>query len=286
MNLTHLRAFHLVATYGSYSGAARVAGVAQPTLSEQVRALEAKYGAKVLQRNGRGVELTAMGRQLAAVSSRLFTAELEAEQLLASAMNLMGGQLRLGADAPVHAIPVMGRIREAHPGVEISLSTGNSAGIRAAVLDGSVDIGIMADESPHGSLATVVLSRQDLAALVLSDSVWGRAKRISLRSLNGQPLVMRETGSVTRSAFESALSGAAVIPAGMVETDSREGVHAAVLAGLGVAAIGEAEFSHDPRLTLLDFTDELPALTEFITYRKDRANDPLIVAALAAALGD
>ena len=286
MNLTHLRAFHLVAIYGSYSGAARAAGLAQPTLSEQVRALEGKYGAKLLQRNGRGVELTVMGRELAIVSSRLFAAELEAEHLLASALNLVGGQLRLGADAPVHAIPAMGRIRDVYPGIEISLRTSNSAGIRAAVLEGSVDIGIMADEAPHPHLATAVLNQQDLVALVASDSPWGRAKRISLRSLSGQCLVMREKGSVTRSAFESALRAAGVAPRNVVETDSREAVHAAVLAGLGVAAIGEAEFSHDPRLTLLDFTDELAALTEFITYRKDRANDPLIVAALAAALGD
>lgn len=282
MNLTHLRAFHLVATYGSYSGAARAAGLAQPTLSEQVRALEAKYGTKLLQRNGRGVELTIIGRELATMTARLFAVELEAEHLLASVLNVMGGALRIGADAPVHAIPAMRRIRAVHPGIRISLRTSNSAGIRAAVLEGSIDIGIMADETPHHSLTTAVLNQQNLVALVASDSPWGQAKRISLRSLNGQCLVMREQGSVTRSAFESALRSAGVVPESVVETDGREAVHAAVLAGLGVAAIGDAEFSHDPRLTLLDFTDELPALTEFIVYRKDRANDPLIVGTLAA----
>jgi DNA-binding transcriptional LysR family regulator len=58
MNLTQLRAFHRVAQAGSYSLAARSHRISQPTLSAQVKELEATYGVALFDRRGRGVQLT------------------------------------------------------------------------------------------------------------------------------------------------------------------------------------------------------------------------------------
>ena len=83
MNLTLLRAFHAVARSGSFSLAARIDGLSQPTLSAQVKSLEATYGVGLFIRRGRGVELTPAGQSLFAISTRLFAAEEEASALLA-----------------------------------------------------------------------------------------------------------------------------------------------------------------------------------------------------------
>ena len=280
MNLNHLRAFHLVATYGSFNAAARAAGVSQPTLSAQLKLLEQQHGVRLLQRAGRSVEPTALGRKLLAISSRLYAAEMEAAALLGNGQNLAGGELRFGTDAPVHTVPLLTSIRANHPGLRIQLRSGNSTEIKHSILDGRVDVGTVADLEPHPLLSSRVLLAQDLVAVARHDHPLGHGKVTSLKQLVSQPLVIRERGSVTRRAIEDALHLAGLTPREVIETDSREAVQAAVLAGLGTGVMGEDEFSDDPRLVLLDFTDDIPPITEYLVFRRDREQDQLIRAVL------
>ena len=68
----HLRAFHGVATHGSFTHAAQVLHVTQPTLSGQVKALEERYGVKLFERRGHGVELTEFGQAALSITRQLF----------------------------------------------------------------------------------------------------------------------------------------------------------------------------------------------------------------------
>lgn len=280
MNLTHLRAFHQVATYGSYVAAAAAANVSQPTLSEQVRLLERNHGVRLLQRAGRSVELTPLGSKLLQVTSTLFAAELEAEAVLAKARNVMQGELRFGADAPINAVGVLSTFRRRNPGVSIQLVSGNSAEIRQRVLAGTVEVGIIADGTPHPDLTARALGTQDLVAFVRHDHALAGAKVIHLRELVTHPLIIREIGSVTRRYIERALSDAQLQPTEVLETDSREAVHAAVIAGLGIGVIAEDEFNDDPRLVLLDFADPLQPITEYLVFRTDNQRSHVVEAVL------
>src|ERR687884_691949 len=98
MNHAGLRAFHAVATEGSFTRAAAALNVTQPTLSAQVKGLEERYGAALFVRRGRGIALTELGEALLEISRRLFALEEQAGELLARARELAVGHLRLGAD--------------------------------------------------------------------------------------------------------------------------------------------------------------------------------------------
>jgi aminoethylphosphonate catabolism LysR family transcriptional regulator len=285
MNLTHLRAFHDVATHGSYVAAAAAASVSQPTLSEQVRLLERHHEVRLLQRAGRSVELTALGRKLFAVTSKLFAAEVEAEGVLAKARQIMQGELRFGTDAPINAVGVLSAFRRRNPGVSIQLVSGNSAEIRKRVLAGTVDVGIIADDTPHPDLVGRALGTQDLVAFVRLDHALARTKAIRLQDLVLHPLIIREIGSVTRRSIETALSAAQLQPSEVLETDSREAVHAAVIAGLGIGVIAEDEFNDDPRLVLLDFVDSIPPITEYLVYRQANPRSHVVDAVLVCVGG-
>ncbi|HEY4164795.1 MAG TPA: LysR family transcriptional regulator, partial [Dongiaceae bacterium] len=100
---SQLRAFHAVATEGSFTKAAANLNVTQPTLSGQVRALEERYGVHLFDRRRRKIEVTDIGRQLLEITWRLFNLEIEAEQVLTAAKGLKRGHLRIGADAPYHS---------------------------------------------------------------------------------------------------------------------------------------------------------------------------------------
>ncbi|GAB3534440.1 LysR substrate-binding domain-containing protein [Arthrobacter tecti] len=276
MNLTHLRAFHLVARHGGFAAGARAAGVSQPTLSEQVGLLEKRYAAKLFVRSGRSIELTALGSNLASITERLFAGEMEAEALLSRSQGRTRGELRLGTAAPIHAVKLLTAFRDSQPNVAVQLISGNSHEIREKVIAGVVDVGIIADQTPHPDLRGRALATQDLVAFVRSDNVLGAQKAVSLRELVQQPLIIREVGSVTRSGIERALADIGIRPDELLEADSREAVHAAVMAGLGIGVVAEDEFADDPRLVMLDFSDPVAPITEYLVYRKERHGDHLI----------
>src|SRR5215471_21137749 len=99
MSYANLRAFHAVASHGSFTRAAEGLGVTQPTLSAQVKALEETYGIQLFDRRGRGIATTELGRSLLEITRRYFGLEAEAAQLLAETRGLRSGHLRVGADA-------------------------------------------------------------------------------------------------------------------------------------------------------------------------------------------
>src|SRR4051794_16067998 len=126
MNQAQLRAFAAVATHSGFSAAARALEVTQPALTHQVRALEAHYGVTLFLRQGRGVSLTPLAEELLRLVRRMGTLEEEADGLLAAAGGLRAGTLRIAADGPYHVMPVIARLREAHPGLALSVTVGNS----------------------------------------------------------------------------------------------------------------------------------------------------------------
>ena len=77
MNHAQLRAFHAVAGEGGFTAAARRLGLTQPAVTLQVRALEQAQGISLFHRRGRRVALTDTGRQLYALTRRLFSLENE-----------------------------------------------------------------------------------------------------------------------------------------------------------------------------------------------------------------
>ncbi len=94
INHAHLRAFHAVASSGSFTRAAETAHVSQPTLSGQVKSLEERFSVQLFERRSRGIELTGLGRALFEQTDRLFLLETEIEQLLSTAHGLISGDLR------------------------------------------------------------------------------------------------------------------------------------------------------------------------------------------------
>ena len=87
-------------------------------------------------------------------------------------------------------------------------------------------------------------------------------KSIKIAALEGEPLIIRETGSTTRRAFEQALSKARKIrPRTVMEIGSREAIREAVIRGLGISYVSEAEFVPDPSLRLIPISD-----AEIFTY--------------------
>jgi len=270
MNQTELRAFHAVATAGSYTKAADLRHVTQPTLSGQIKALEERYGVRLFERRGRGVQLTALGRGLFEVTSRLYNVEAEAEQLLSEAHSLTGGQLRVGADAPYHVIPLLAVFKRRHPGIQLSFSFGNSEAVLNDLFERRSEVAVVADLRPDRRLHAVPFRRDRLVVFVDRGHAWARRRSIALAELTGQRLILREPGSITRAIFEAAIGACGVVPGEVLEIGSREAVREAVAAGLGVGVVFESELGRDPRVRALAVSDASLDAMEYAVCLEDR----------------
>ncbi|MEM7222273.1 MAG: LysR substrate-binding domain-containing protein [Pseudomonadota bacterium] len=270
MNSAQLRAFHGVAVAGSYTRASQALHVTQPTLSGQVKALEETYGVRLFERRGRGVELTALGRNLLEVTRRLYAAEGEAEQLLSASRSLAGGQLRVGADAPHNVIAVLSAFKRRHPGIQLAISFGNSEKVLADLFERRSEIAVLAEVPPDKRLHILPIGRDRMIALVARGHPWSKRRSIRLEELAGTQVVLREPGSRTRAAIEGALGERAIQTAEVIEIGSREAVREAVAAGLGVGFVFEHEFGPDPRLHPLSLRDARLESTEYAVCLEER----------------
>ncbi len=280
MTISLLRAFHLVAEAQSFTKAARDAGLSQPTLSAQVRKLEALHGVSLFNRRGRKVQLTPLGQSLAQVTTRLFAAADEAQALLAGAEVVRRGHLRIAADSATHVMPILARLKRRHPAVTFSLTIANSAEVLARVLDYAADIGVAARRSTDPRLHSLALKQDRLVVFTARDHRWATRSHIRVEEIEGQDLVIREPGSVTRELFETRLAEAGVKPAAMIEVQSREAVREAVLAGFGIGVVFASE--SDPSIHTIDIEGTDLTVGEDVLCLEEHRRLPLIRAFLAA----
>lgn len=280
MSYAQLRAFHAVAEFGSFTRAAKALHVTQPTLSGQVKALEEAHGVKLLDRRGRDVLPTELGRALFDISRRLFSLEAEATQLLAAARGLTRGSLRVAADAPYHVIPLLATFNRRHPGIRLALSFGNSEQVLKDLFERRTDIAVLPDLSSDPRLEALAIRRDRLVVFVDGAHPWRRRRSIRLAELAHQRLILREPGSTTRAIIERAMGERDIAPAQVLEIGSREAVREAVAAGLGVGIVFESEFGRDDRVHKLSVLDARLGATEYVVCLRDRRRDRVVGAFL------
>ncbi len=270
MNHAQLRAFHAVATEGSFTKAARGLGVSQPAVTIQVKALEESYGVALLQRRGHRVSLTEPGQGLLAITRRVFGLEQEAEELLAAARALRSGHLKVGADGPYFVMGLLAAFIARYPGVRVTVAMGNSEAVLHDLVEYRADVAVLAHVDDSRRFHAIPYSRQPVVAFVPRDHEWAGRASIRLAELEGQPMVVREVGSTTRRVLEDALAGAGVRPRVVMEIGSREAVREAVAAGLGIGVVSRAELGRDDRLWALEVSDARLESWEYVVCLRER----------------
>ncbi len=285
MNMTLLRAFHRVAAAGSFTAAARAAGVSQPTLSTQVRALEASAGVNLFNRHRRRISLTPVGQSLLAITTRLFAAEDEVRDLLAGVATLRSGELRVAADSPTHVMPLLARLKQRHAGLSFSLRIGNSSDVIQRVLEFECDVGVMAKRVSDPRLHTIPIRDDRLVVFVPHGHPWARRRTLRMAELTGCDLVLRERGSITREVFEARLAESGARPGRLLEVQTREAVREAVLAGFGLGIVFASELGQDPQTHALEVRDADLAVTEYLICLEERRNSSLVRSLFEVALG-
>lgn len=261
MLYTQLRSFHAVAREGSATVAARVLMISQPTITTQIKELEAAYGVELFHRRGRGLELTQSGQELLLETQRFFGVEDDVIEMLEAAGKLAHGHFRIGAVGPFHVMRMLSIFQRQFPGIHVSVDLGNSREVLQRLREYRTDVAVLSQIESDPGLFTVQYSQQRVVVFVSKDHPWYDRDGIRLKELDGQDMIMREHGSMTRKVFEKALENARVRPNIVLEIGSREAVWEAVAEGFGIGLVSEASVVPDKRLKVLSILD-----AEILTY--------------------
>jgi DNA-binding transcriptional LysR family regulator len=151
LDVKRLKVLREVARTGSFSAAAETLAFTQPAISRQIATLETEAGARLVERNARGIRLTPAGELLVehadAILDRLAAAETQLEALA----GLKGGRLRIGAFPTANSMLVPLAIKafsERHPDVELRLEECVSRELLGRLTAGEIDLAIVSNHVP------------------------------------------------------------------------------------------------------------------------------------------
>lgn len=276
-----LKAFYRVARLGSITQAAKKLGLSQPTVTTQVRNLEAQYGVELLYRGGRRMTVSEEGARLLPMVQRLLQQEADIEFFLRNSGQLQG-TLRLAATAPYYLLDLVKRFRQQLPQIQVTLEIGNSQQVIEALEEYRVDLAASSQLEQDARFTRLVLGEDPLVLAVHRRHPLAQHKSLPVAALAGQCLLMREAGSTTRVLTEQMLAAHGVSAGPLLEIGSRESIREAVLRDLGISVIARHEVPDNPELRVIAL-DGAPVIPEYLYCLKERRGARLPAAFLGLA---
>jgi DNA-binding transcriptional LysR family regulator len=238
LNLQQLEYFLAAFDRGSFSAAAQALHLAQPSVSEQVRSLEAELGVQLFTRVGRGLIPTEAGRELRPHAERVLHAVEAARESVLAVRELRGGTAAFGIWGHARFYPGMEIVtdfRKRHPNVRIRLLGLNSAEVVDALRSGEVEAGMVALPIDDRGLDVRPVTRDEIV-YASTDPARLRGK-IDIQRLAAAPLILSDASygaaDPTRRQLTELAQRAGVTIEPEIDVEDVESALALVAQGLG-----------------------------------------------------
>ncbi|MGH2481294.1 MAG: LysR substrate-binding domain-containing protein, partial [Ktedonobacteraceae bacterium] len=213
LNLHQLATFQVVAKHCSFVRAAEELHFSQPAVSAQIRHLESSLGVKLFDQIGRKTHLTQAGEELYLYSQKIFSLIDETLDSMEALRSPHYGRLSVGADTTVgtYVIPsLLGKFHQIYPQVEISLEVLNRASLVDALASNRVDMAIMGKVPSDMQVEIEPFAFNELVLVAAPTHRLAGLERVLIEELGREHFLLREPGSGTRAALESAFQEAGV----------------------------------------------------------------------------
>lgn len=193
MELRHLRYFIRAAELMHFTKAAESLYVSQPALSAQIHQLEEELGVELFARVGRNVRLTEAGESFLKHALQAVHSIEAGEQEIDAIKGLLRGKLHICAVSAFGSTilpPVIAAFQKAHPQVYVKLSSTTSDVIQRGLLDGTIDIGLLALPLEHDDLQIFEVFSDEIVVVVAENHEFAKRKKLKPADLDKQPLVL------------------------------------------------------------------------------------------------
>lgn len=239
MDLQQLEYFVRVADQRSFSNAALLLDVSQPTLSRAVRALEVELKTTLFRRNGRGVQPTSAGRRFLDHARGVLRGAEAARDAVREGRSRQTGRVAIGLPQSLAQVVVpqfTRRFLDRFPQASLSLVQGLSDGLGDQVAAGRLDFAVVRNPAPSSLLSIELIGNE--ALFLLGPRPLGRGGRpVRLEDLQGLPLIMPNAPNVTRPLLEAALARRGLAMQVNLEVGSVPALIELVANGLGYSIV-------------------------------------------------
>ena len=193
-DLRQLRQFIAVAERLHFGRAAAALHISQPPLSRSIQDLEAKLGAKLLERSRRKVELTAAGAWYLEEARQVLVRLERAGRSVAERSAGGTGALRIGfvTIADYSVLPgLLSRFKAAYPGVSLALRELVTESQLEALGAGDLDLGFVLPPLPARDVDSITVNREPLVVALPGRHALARERGpLGVRALAEEPFVM------------------------------------------------------------------------------------------------
>nr|MDH3074483.1 LysR family transcriptional regulator [Bacillus velezensis]MDH3106106.1 LysR family transcriptional regulator [Bacillus velezensis]MDH3136631.1 LysR family transcriptional regulator [Bacillus velezensis]WEY81787.1 LysR family transcriptional regulator [Bacillus velezensis] len=243
MTITQLRVFVQIAETGSFTKAGQALNMTQPAVSHAISALESELGIKLIIRERRnGVRLTDTGGKILVHIREVLKGIEKAEQLAAAERGLEQGTIHIGTfpAASAYFIPkLISVFKKRYPKLELVLHEGTADEVKEWLQSRMIDAGILL--FPTEDMDSFLLKKDKMAAVMHKDHPLAARSTVTIKDLDGEPMVVCEGGYTSPFAGLFKQAGAELCAAFTVFNVStsinmvREGLGMAILSDMSMA---------------------------------------------------
>ncbi len=277
MELRHLRYFAAVAEKLNFSRAAAELHVAQPAISQQVRALEEELGVRLFDRTGGKVSLTQAGQALLPHAHRLLAGVEAARQEVTELGTLTRGTASLGAPPTVSGQLLPGlltRFRRAYPRLEVTLREAGTEALLMLIEEGRLDLAIVVTDRLPPAVEQLPFLKERYLLAVGTQHRLAAARRVRLADLSAEPFILFPASYKLREVTLQACRAAGFEPKVALDGGAMQTALEFVAAGLGVALVPELALRRTRRVRGVPIADQDLSRSLGVVWRKGHYLSP------------
>ena len=240
MHVETFKVFCDLAETQSFSKAAALNSITQSAVSQQVRALEKRFEVTLVDRGRRNFALTDEGSAFLAASREILGVYSTLGDRLRELRNVVAGELRIASiySIGLHELPPrLKQFRHKYPDVEVHVEYRRSGEVYRQVLNGEVDLGLVAFPAKRPGLQADVFDEDELVLICHPNHPLATSTHVSLPQLNGEKFIAFEPDLPTRKVIDRHLRAHNVQITHTMEFDNIETVKRAVEIESGVSIV-------------------------------------------------
>jgi DNA-binding transcriptional LysR family regulator len=248
LNLKQLEAFYLVVKKGSFTKAAEELNVTQPAVTMQVKSLERTLNLKLIQQIGKRIQLTEAGELLYQYGGRIFDLVDEASEKMGDFKKLMRGTLKIGTTKNYarYIMPsLLSEFQKRFPRTKVNLDEGNSEDMARSVLEGKNELALISQLNLDRRMKALFFSTVEFVLVTSPEHRFSQRVSVSLRELNGEPVILREKGSGSRAAILRKFQEYGIWPSVIIEASSLDFIVGYVRQNKGVSFMFEPDIKEE-----------------------------------------
>lgn len=239
MDIQRLRYFLEVARQKSFSRAAEICRVSQPSLSQQVKKLEQEVRGPLFLRNRSGVALSPLGEEFLHYAQAVMASVASAEEFIAESSSQSRRTIRFGAIptiAPYLVPRIFAALRKREPGVRLELLEARTEAVTAALSEGSIDVALVSPPTEiDAQCDALTLLRDELTLTLPRAHRLARATRITPADLAEEPILLLEDSHCLSRQTAAFCARVGLTPDVSIRGSQIETILRLVETGLGIA---------------------------------------------------